>query len=358
MATTTQYPATVDVDIYNAYLQHNMWPPSAAQVKALEKKYKTTDQLQAWAKTLRTAKTLPKMPAWAVKQLYPEVGNTIAYMQADPSVAKLWIQSASEGWDADKLHAALDANKWWSSHSQQQLTWLISSNADRNQMRQQAAQQMADQYFTLYGEMKPASAFLKDANVDSLASGQINQAQWLGMQRQTQQYKERYPGNAARAAAGLPMLDETQYRNLEEQYKAQLGQAGYDVSKLQPTQFTNFFARDMQPDEVKQRLDAVNTLNTNGSFLRQQFSQMAGLQTPATAQDMYGLLVGIRPDLHQQYAQNTKTPMEPLPSLQTVTNALTKAQSVEKSEFNAGGAVEQPTATTEDKQIQQKSEAF
>lgn len=86
--------------------------------------------------------------------------------------------------------------------------------------------------------------------------------------RDTDAYKVRFAGNEARRKAGLPVLGEGEYLNLESSYRQTMRAAGlpkgfYD----QPGDFTKWIGGDVSPAEVSERaktaMDLVNSRDPN-----------------------------------------------------------------------------------------------
>lgn len=86
--------------------------------------------------------------------------------------------------------------------------------------------------------------------------------------RETEAYKVRFAGNEARRKAGLPVLGEGEYLNLESSYRQTLRAAGipkgfYD----QPSDFANWIGGDVSPAEISERaqtaMGLVNSRDPN-----------------------------------------------------------------------------------------------
>lgn len=74
--------------------------------------------------------------------------------------------------------------------------------------------------------------------------------------RETEQFRTRFAGNAARERAGLPALDPATYIGLEQQYRSilvsnRLPQTFYD----QPDDFAKLIENDVSPAEFQSRID-------------------------------------------------------------------------------------------------------
>lgn len=95
----------------------------------------------------------------------------------------------------------------------------------------------------------------------------------------TKEYKTRFAGNQARAAAGLPVLSPAEYLSTEQAYRQILSDAGlpkgfYDS----PTDFTKWIAGDASPTEIKGRVDlaVANSMQVN-SWTKQALSDLYGV---------------------------------------------------------------------------------
>lgn len=97
--------------------------------------------------------------------------------------------------------------------------------------------------------------------------------------QQTDAWKQRFAGNIARAHNGLPVLTPAQYIATESSYRQIMQDAGlpkgfYD----QPSDFTDWIAKDVSPTEVKSRVDAATTLVNQADpatlkYFKQYYSQ-------------------------------------------------------------------------------------
>lgn len=100
--------------------------------------------------------------------------------------------------------------------------------------------------------------------------------------RETPAYKERFKGNDARKAAGLPVLSPADYVELERQYTGILRKAGlpngfYD----QHTDFQKWIEGDVAPDELHDRVQiATDDYQNAPPEIRNQWQQLYGL-TPS-----------------------------------------------------------------------------
>ena len=74
--------------------------------------------------------------------------------------------------------------------------------------------------------------------------------------RNTQTYKNRFAGNAARVAKGLPELTPAAYLQYEEAYRQKLRSSGMPIGFYDSQQdLARFIGNDTDPDELKQRID-------------------------------------------------------------------------------------------------------
>ena len=72
----------------------------------------------------------------------------------------------------------------------------------------------------------------------------------------TKEYKDRFSGNEARKAAGMPVLSPGEYLSIESSYRQIMSSAGlppgfYDT----PRDFSDFIAKDMSAQELQSRVD-------------------------------------------------------------------------------------------------------
>jgi hypothetical protein len=92
----------------------------------------------------------------------------------------------------------------------------------------------------------------------------------------TPEYKQRFAGNEARKAAGLPVLSPADYLATEASYHQIMQQAGlpsgfYD----QPSDFNNWIGKNISPSEIQSRVDLASqaTILSNPQY-RQALNQM------------------------------------------------------------------------------------
>jgi hypothetical protein len=83
-----------------------------------------------------------------------------------------------------------------------------------------------------------------------------NEALIVDSTRNTTTYKNRFAGNAARVARGLPELTPGAYLQYEEAYRQKLRSSGMPIGFYDSQQdLARFIGNDTDPDELKQRID-------------------------------------------------------------------------------------------------------
>lgn len=92
----------------------------------------------------------------------------------------------------------------------------------------------------------------------------------------TSEYKQRFQGNEARKAAGLPVLSPAEYLSTEASYRQIMQSAGlpsgfYD----QPSDFSTWIGKNVSPSEIESRVDLATqaTVLSNPSY-RKALNQM------------------------------------------------------------------------------------
>jgi hypothetical protein len=121
---------------------------------------------------------------------------------------------------------------------------------------------MADARETLAGYLRPFGLDAQDA-IDALWTfaqanpGLVdNEAILIDSTRNTKTYKDRFAGNAARVAKGLPELSPSSYLQYEEAYRQKLRGSGMPIGFYDSQQdLARFIGNDTDPDELKQRID-------------------------------------------------------------------------------------------------------
>lgn len=96
--------------------------------------------------------------------------------------------------------------------------------------------------------------------------------------KDTKAFKDRFPANAALAAAGKPQYSVAEYLRLESAYKAKLTAAGMPADFYdKPDDFQNWIANDVSPDEIGARIEAGYSAVKNASpQVIDQFKRLYG----------------------------------------------------------------------------------
>lgn len=96
--------------------------------------------------------------------------------------------------------------------------------------------------------------------------------------QETSEYKQRFAGNEARRAAGLPVLSPAQYLATESAYRQVLSAAGLPVGFYDtPADFTSFISKDISPTELKDRADEASRVMYGQPELRQAMKDLYGV---------------------------------------------------------------------------------
>lgn len=96
--------------------------------------------------------------------------------------------------------------------------------------------------------------------------------------QETSEFKQRFAGNEARRAAGLPVLTPAQYLATESAYRQVLSAAGLPVGFYDsPADFTNWIAKDVSPTEIKDRADEASRVMYGQPELRQAMKDLYGV---------------------------------------------------------------------------------
>ena len=87
--------------------------------------------------------------------------------------------------------------------------------------------------------------------------------------QETPEYGQRFAGNVARSKAGMAPLDPDAYLKLEDAYRAVLRSSGMPIGFYDdPSDFSNFIAKDVSATELKSRVDLASTVvNSSDPFL-------------------------------------------------------------------------------------------
>jgi hypothetical protein len=123
--------------------------------------------------------------------------------------------------------------------------------------------------------------------------------------RQTPEYQRLFPG--IRNPDGTMKMQEAQYLQRREEYKQLLRQYGLpDYQYDDPNDTAVFFQNDIDPNELKQRLETYDAVRRN-RWIKDAFYVYAGLRV--TDDDLYQAVVNplFREDLGQRYLQAVGT---------------------------------------------------
>jgi hypothetical protein len=115
-----------------------------------------------------------------------------------------------------------------------------------------------------------------------------NPDEFVSKLRQTPQYKARFP--AIRRADGSIRMDEAAYLRQETTYRQLLRQFGYPVEQYEnPTTLVGFFDNEIDPNELKDRLEVYEGVKTAGTSVKDAFYVYAGLDL--TDDDLFEAVV-------------------------------------------------------------------
>lgn len=166
---------------------------------------------------------------------------------------------------------------------------------------QKSAQARLQLMFDTYG-LSSLSGWLWDqitsgASADTIMLNLTNQAA----------YKARFPGQPGRQSNGFAELTPDAYLATEASYKQAMRSNGL-VPPSDPTAYANLFANDISASELDANLKIYHHVALNFSpTMRQHFEMYAGMNV--THDDVYNMFQGNRPDLVNQYATATGTPL-------------------------------------------------
>jgi hypothetical protein len=120
---------------------------------------------------------------------------------------------------------------------------------------------MADALKTLAGYLRPYGLDVQDVIDAAWLFAQENpgladnENMIINSARDTKTYKDRFSGNAARVAKGLPELSPGSYLQYEEGYRQKLRASGMPIGFYDTQQdFAKFIGNDTDPDELSQRI--------------------------------------------------------------------------------------------------------
>lgn len=162
-------------------------------------------------------------------------------------------------------------------------------------------------------------------------------------------FLSRFPGMKALTDAGLPAITPAQYLATENEYKRNLADLGIDTKGLTPADFVPLFASNLDPTEVRSRMDIYqNVATTFSPTMRQNFDTYAGMKI--TDDDVYNMFQDTPQGqaLVKQYALATGTTTADashftnavgaagaaLPSVASLQYAQTRATNEEKALFH------------------------
>lgn len=97
--------------------------------------------------------------------------------------------------------------------------------------------------------------------------------------QETPEYVQRFTGNVARQKAGLSVLGPKEYLAMEDAYRAVLRSSGMPTGFYdEPSDFSNFIAKDVSATELKSRVDLASTVvNSADPFLVSQLKDYYNL---------------------------------------------------------------------------------
>jgi len=120
--------------------------------------------------------------------------------------------------------------------------------------------------------------------------------------RQQPQYRARFAG-LWRPDGSLRMT-EAQYLNREQDYRTVLKQYGYGQSYTDAQSLVGFFDSEMDPNELKDRLDTFKKVQDSGQHVKDAFYVYAGLDV--TDEQLYQAMVDPAAAQHLQDQYNAK----------------------------------------------------
>lgn len=169
--------------------------------------------------------------------------------------------------------------------------YLDRLNREQNQRQFEQSQEMANEQSrqSRQNAFEIINSFLSMAKLTGLeqeirgllAGGIVDTDAVLFRLRDTQQFKDRFKANAARAAKGLPELDPATYIGLEQQYGAllranRLPPGFYD----DPSDFEKLLEGDVSPQELQVRIqDGFTRVRDTDPQIRAEMQRLYGVGT-------------------------------------------------------------------------------
>lgn len=150
------------------------------------------------------------------------------------------------------------------------------------------------------------------------AATSTSDADVVGKLRQTSQYKTRFAGILN--DNGSMKMNESQYLTQEANYKQLLQQYGVSPDKMNdPSDFVGFFNSDIDPNELKTRLDTYQQIKDGGQNVQDAFYVYAGMKVGVD--DLYSAAVdpAAAQNLADEY--NQKVAAQPLDYTTWITRA-------------------------------------
>lgn len=176
---------------------------------------------------------------------------------------------------------------------------------------------------TLLAELDSLYPWLKEIGLPAswfqeTAATSASDAEVVAKLRQTSQYKSRFAG--INRDDGSMRMTEAQYLDQEQSYRTLLKQYGITADHMDnPADFAGFFQSDIDPNELKQRLDVYDQVKSGGQDLRDAFYVYAGMRVGID--DLYAAAVD--PAASQKLTEefNQKVAAQPLDYQTWITRA-------------------------------------
>lgn len=128
----------------------------------------------------------------------------------------------------------------------------------------------------------PASWF------QEVAASSTSDAEVVAKLRMTSQYKARFAG--IRRSDGSIRMTEAQYISQEDAYRQVLRQAGVSVDRMDnPADFVGWFESEVDPNELKSRVQMWNEVKTAGQDMQDAFYVYANMRV--SDEDLYSAMV-------------------------------------------------------------------